>query len=76
MDRPVIQFRKMLNCILFVIRMECHRKMLLPLEFGSGSTCYHRRFQQWIESKIFKKIWIRLLKENENKRGIMNMTIT
>src|SRR3954452_23292359 len=44
--------------------------MLLPSEYGSGSTC-HRRFQQyWIKLDIFKRIWIRLLKEYDNKRGI------
>ncbi len=32
-------------------------------------TC-HRRFQQWVQLGIFKKIWIRLLKEYDGKRGI------
>ena len=30
-------------------------------EFGSGSTC-HRRFQQWSISKVFQRLWTRLLK--------------
>jgi hypothetical protein len=38
-------------------------------EFGSGSTC-HSRFQQWNGIGIFKNIWIRLLKECENRKGI------
>ena len=42
---------------------------MLPKEFGSGSTC-HRRFQQWIKLDIFKRIWVKLLKEYDNKRGI------
>jgi transposase len=42
----------------------------IPSEYGSGSTC-HRRFQhQWNEADTFKKIWARLLKEYDNKRGI------
>jgi putative transposase len=42
---------------------------MLPKEYGSGSTC-HRRFQQWVQLDIFKRIWIRLLKEYDNKKGI------
>jgi hypothetical protein len=41
--------------------------MLLPSEYGSGSTC-HRRFQQWVQIDIFKKIWIRLLTVYDNKK--------
>ncbi len=66
--RPVIPFRKVINGILYVLRTGCQWKML-PKEFGSGSTC-HRRFQQWVETDIFKKIWIRLLKEYGYKEGI------
>jgi transposase len=42
---------------------------MLPKEFGSGSTC-HRRFQQWIQTDVFKKIWVTLLKEYDYKIGI------
>jgi hypothetical protein len=42
---------------------------MLPSEFGSGST-YHRRFQQWVKLNTFKKIWAKLLKGYDNKRGI------
>ncbi len=66
--RPIIPFRKVLNGILYVLRTGCQWKMI-PKEYGSGSTC-HRRFQQWIQLDIFKKIWIKLLEEYDNKRGI------
>jgi len=66
--RPVIPFRKVLDGILYVLRTGCQWKML-PQEYGSGSTC-HRRFQQWNELDIFKKIWIRLLKIYDNLIGI------
>ena len=66
--RPVIPFRKVLYGIVYVLRTGCQWKML-PKEFGSGSTC-HRRFQQWVQIDIFKKIWIRLLKEYDDKKGI------
>ena len=66
--RPNIPFRKVLDGILYVLRTGCQWKMF-PSEFGSGSTC-HRRFQQWIQLDIFKKIWIKLLKEYDHKIGI------
>jgi len=66
--RPIIPYRKVLDGILYVLRTGCQWKML-PKEFGSGSTC-HRRFQQWIQADIFKKIWIKVLEEYDNKIGI------
>jgi transposase len=59
--RPIIPFSKVLDGILYVLRTGCQWKML-PKEFGSGFTC-HRRFQQWVQTVIFKKIWAKLLKE-------------
>ena len=67
--RLIIPFRKVLDGILHVLRTGCQWKML-PKEYGSGSTCHHWRFQQWVQLDIFKKIWIRLLEEYDNKRGI------
>jgi transposase len=66
--RPIVPFRKVLNGILYVLRTGCQWKML-PSEFGSGSTC-HRRFQEWVQLGIFKKMWIRLLKKYDDKKGI------
>ena len=66
--RPIIPYRKVLNGIIYVLRTGYQWKML-PREYGSGSTC-HRRFQQWIQIDSFKKIWIRLLKEYDHKKGI------
>jgi len=66
--RPVVPFRKVMDGILYVLRTGCQWKML-PKEYGSGSTC-HRRFQQWVQLDIFKKIWMELLEEYDDKRGI------
>jgi transposase len=66
--RPIIPYRIVLDGILYVLRTGCQWKML-PKEFGSGSTC-HRRFQQWVQLDIFKKIWIKVLEEYDNKIGI------
>ena len=66
--RPTIPFRKVLDGILYVLRTGCQCKML-PKEYGSGTTC-HRRFPQWIELDVFKKIWVKLLKEYDHKIGM------
>ena len=66
--RPIVPFRKILDGILYVLRTGCQWKML-PKEYGSGSTC-HRRFQEWTVSKVFEKLWIRLLEVYDNIRGI------
>jgi transposase len=66
--RPAVSFRKVLDGILFVLRTGCQWKML-PKEYGSGSTC-HRRFKQWSSSKVFQKLWARLLKLYDDVVGI------
>jgi transposase len=66
--QPIVPFRKVLDGILYILRTGCQWK-LLPAEYGSGST-YHRRFQEWIELDIFKKLWIRLLKIYDDLIGI------
>jgi putative transposase len=66
--RPIIPYRIVLDGILYVLRTGCQWKML-PKEFGSGSTC-HRRFQKWVQIDIFKNMWIKMLKEYDNKIGI------
>jgi putative transposase len=66
--RPVVPFRKVLDGILYILRTGCQWKML-PKEYGSGSTC-HRRFQEWTVSKVFQRLWVRLLKVYDDLKGI------
>jgi transposase len=66
--RPVVPFRKVLDGILYVLRTGCQWKML-PKEYGSGSTC-HRRFQEWLTSRVFQKLWTRLLQIYDDLVGI------
>ena len=66
--RPVISFRKVLDSILYILRTGCQWKML-PKEYGSGSTTCHRRFQQWTVSKVFQKLWVRLLEVYDDIKG-------
>ncbi len=66
--RPVVKYRKVLDGILYVLRTGCQWKML-PREYSSGSTC-HRRFQEWNNLDLFKKIWLKLLKIYDKEIGI------
>jgi transposase len=66
--RPIIPFRKVVDGILYVLRTGCQWKML-PKEYGSGSTC-HRRFQEWILSNVFQRLWNRLLQVYDDIKGI------
>ena len=54
---------------MYVLRTGCQWKML-PKEYGSGSTTYHRRFQEWVGKRVFEKLWIRLLEIYDDIRGI------
>jgi transposase len=66
--RPILPFRRVLDGIVYVLRTGCQWKML-PKEYGSGSTC-HRRFQEWILSKVSQKLWVNLLEIYDDLRGI------
>lgn len=66
--RPPVQYRKVLDGILYVLRTGCQWKMLAR-EYGSGSTC-HRRFQQWVRLGVFQRLWIRLLQVYDDAKGI------
>ena len=65
--RPIVPFRKVMDGIMYVLRTGCQWKML-PREYGSGSTC-HRRFQKGVRLDVFKRMWIRLLKIYDSKKG-------
>jgi transposase len=59
--RPIVPYRKVMDGIAYVLRTGCQWKML-PRVYGSGSTL-HRRFQEWVQSNVFKRMWIRVLEE-------------
>jgi transposase len=66
--RPPVPFRQVFDGILYVLRTGCQWKAL-PKEYGSGSTA-HRRFQQWVREGVFERVWVRLLEEYDDIRGI------
>ena len=53
--RPRIDDRTAMTAILYVLRTGCQWKAL-PRSLGSGSTA-HRRFQQWVEAGVFKRMF-------------------
>jgi putative transposase len=66
--RPIVRYRTVLDGILYVLRTGCQWKSL-PKEYGSASTC-HRRFQEWVRSGVFQKLWVGLLEVYDDVRGI------
>jgi transposase len=72
--RPRIDDRKAITAILYVLRTGCQWKAL-PSSLGAGSSI-HRRFQQWVEAKVFKKMWkAGLLELGEKKRTGLGMAV-
>jgi transposase len=67
--RPIVPYRKVMDGIGCVLRTGCQWKML-PREYCSGST-YHRRFQEWVQVDVFRKIWVGAFALYDGKEGIM-----
>ena len=65
--RPPVADRVVLAGIVYRLRTGCPWKAI-PDEFGSGSTC-HRRFGEWTEYGVFRKLWEHLLTEYHSERG-------
>jgi len=66
--RPRKDIRSVLNGIFYVLRTGCQWKMM-PKEFPSASTC-HRYFQLLVRVGFFDKVWKKMLREYESKKGI------
>jgi transposase len=66
--RPRKDPRLILDGVLYVLRTGCQWKDL-PAEYGSGSTC-HRRFQEWVEAGVWRRMLRRLLREYDELRGL------
>lgn len=66
--RPRVPNRTVMNGILYVLRTGCQWKMV-PREYSSGSTC-HLRFQTWVRSGYFEKLWRVCLQHYDDLQGI------
>ncbi len=66
--RPAVQYRKVLDGILYLLRTGCQWKKI-PREYVSGSTC-HTRFQEWVRLGVFQKVWKKILGKYDSIKGI------
>jgi putative transposase len=66
--RPVAQWRKMLNAIIFRLRTGCQWEQL-PEKFGPKSTV-HDWFQRWNKAGIMEQIMAVLVEECDEAGGV------
>ena len=69
--RPRVDSRAVLEAILWVLWTGAPWKAL-PAEYPPYQTC-HRRFQEWVQEKTFRKI-LRALGEDLYRRGELDLT--
>lgn len=67
--RPALPNRQVVNGILFVLRSGCQWKGLKKEWYGASSSL-HKRFQEWNESGLWKKIYRLIVKHYQKKRRI------
>jgi transposase len=67
--RPRVPDRDAMNAIFFVLKTGCQWNALNKTGICSSSSA-HRRFQEWVEKGVFKKIWKHNLKKYDEIKGI------
>jgi putative transposase len=66
--RPIMDDRKAMSAIFYVLRTGCQWNAL-PRSLGASSTV-HDRFQEWRKAGVFKRMWIDGLAKYDKKTGI------
>jgi transposase len=66
--RPWADSRRALDGVLYVLRTGCQWRAV-PAEFGPGTTL-HDRFQRWVASGAFQRLWTSCLERYGVERGI------
>ncbi len=61
--------RDAMNGIFFVLKTGCQWNALNETDICSSSSA-HRRFQEWVEKGVFKKIWKHTLERYDELEGI------
>jgi transposase len=69
MTRPRVSDRDAMNGIFFVLKTGCQWNALNETGICSSSSA-HRRFQEWEQKGVFKKIWKQLLTRYDELEGI------
>jgi transposase len=66
---PPVDKRRAMEAILFVMRTGCQWNALNETGICSSSSA-HRRFQEWTEAGVFRKMWALGLKTYDALKGI------
>jgi transposase len=67
--RRRVDDRSAMNAIFFVLKTGCQWNALNATGLCSSSSA-HRRFQEWNEAGVFKKLWKKCLKRYDELKGI------
>lgn len=67
--RPRVDDRKAMDAIFYRLRTGCQWKALDAMVICSGS-CAHRRFQEWTQAGVFKRLWTQGLLDYDELKGI------
>jgi putative transposase len=67
--RPPVSDRDCARGIFFVLRTGCQWNALNATGICSSSSA-HRRFQQWVQAGVFRRLWQRSLEEFEELVGL------
>lgn len=74
MGRPRKSSKAVMNAIYFVLRTGIHWKALPP-NFSVSASTAHRRFQEWIQDKVFLQFWSKVLQKYHYKNKEMQRWI-
>lgn len=66
--RPWMDTRRALDGVLYVLRTGCQWRAL-PREYGPGTTL-HDRFQQWVRTNAFQRLWEACLQRYGEEQGV------
>lgn len=67
--RPPVPNRDAMDAIFFVLRTGCQWNALNETGICTSSSA-HRRFREWTQAGVFKKLWARGLEEYDELKGI------
>ena len=68
--RPRKGAKKVMNALFYILRTGIQWKAL-PSQFKVSASTVHRRFQEWVQSDVFKNFWIKVLKKYQKKNHEM-----
>jgi len=68
--RPRKSAKKIMRALFFILRTGIQWKALPPT-FGVSASTVHRRFQEWVENKVFLHFWIKVLEKYQRKNHEM-----